>query len=160
MRSKSSELMKRICEYVESYVMKHGESPSMAGIGEAIGISKATAYRYLVEMDKLGLVSYDGKGITTERTKKLNQDVVMTPLVGSVPCGTPQYEEENIEEYIALPTAIACAHCVFGFVLIGVLSVMFGAEGFLPLAGGTLAFTLCTLAAYCLLCVRVCQTEA
>ncbi len=98
--------MKRICEYVESYVMKHGESPSMAGIGEAIGISKATAYRYLVEMDKLGLVSYDGKGITTERTKKLNQDVVMTPLVGSVPCGTPQYEEENIEEYIALPTAI------------------------------------------------------
>lgn len=59
----------------------------------------------------------------------------------------------------ALPTAIACAHCVFGFVLIGVLSVMFGAEGFLPLAGGTLAFTLCILIVYCLLCVRVCQAE-
>ena len=59
----------------------------------------------------------------------------------------------------ALPTAIACTHCIFGFVLIGVLSVMFGAEGFLPLAGGTLAFTLCILAVYCLLCARVCQTE-
>lgn len=59
----------------------------------------------------------------------------------------------------ALPTAIACTHCIFGFILIGVLSVMFGAEGFLPLAGGTLAFTLCILAVYCLLCIRACQTE-
>ena len=37
---------------------------------------------------------------------------------------------------------------------------MTGAEGFLPLAGGTLAFTLCVLVVYCLLCMRVCQTEA
>lgn len=28
------------------------------------------------------------------------------PIVGSIPCGSPQYEEENIEEYISLPTAI------------------------------------------------------
>lgn len=29
-----------------------------------------------------------------------------TAIVGSVPCDSPQYEEENIEEYISLPTAI------------------------------------------------------
>lgn len=57
----------------------------------------------------------------------------------------------------ALSTAIACAHCIFGFVLIGALSVMFGAEGFLSLAGGTLVFTLCILAVYCLACMCVCQ---
>lgn len=60
----------------------------------------------------------------------------------------------------ALPTAIACAHCVFGFVLIGMISFMTGAEGFLALAGGTLATTLLVLVAYGLLCVRACQAEA
>ena len=36
----------------------------------------------------------------------MNTDIAQTAIVGSVPCGSPQYEEENIEEYISLPTAI------------------------------------------------------
>lgn len=106
MRSKDPELMNRIYEYVDEYVMRHGTSPSTAAIGGALGISKATAYRYLLEMNDKGMLSYDGTAITTEKTVKMNSEVIMTPLVGSVPCGTPQYEEENIDEYIALPTAI------------------------------------------------------
>ena len=106
MRSKNPELMNRICEYVERCVMRRGESPSTADIGEALGISRATAYRYLVEMDARGIISYDGGTVSTEKTVKMSPEIVMTPVVGSVPCGTPQYEEENIEEYIALPTAV------------------------------------------------------
>lgn len=106
MRSKNPELMNRICEYVERCVMRRGESPSTADIGEALGISRATAYRYLVEMDARGIISYDGGIVSTEKTVKMSPEIVMTPVVGSVPCGTPQYEEENIEEYIALPTAV------------------------------------------------------
>lgn len=106
MRSKNPELMNRICEYVERCVMRRGESPSTADIGEALGISRATAYRYLVEMDARGIISYDGGTVSTEKTVKISPEIVMTPVVGSVPCGTPQYEEENIEEYIALPTAV------------------------------------------------------
>ena len=86
--------------------MRRGESPSTADIGEALGISRATAYRYLVEMDARGIISYDGGTVSTEKTVKMSPEIVMTPVVGSVPCGTPQYEEENIEEYIALPTAV------------------------------------------------------
>ena len=36
----------------------------------------------------------------------MNTDIAQTANVGSVPCGSPQYEEENIEEYISLTTAI------------------------------------------------------
>ena len=106
LRSKDPELMDRICRYVENCVMKRGSSPSTADIGEALDISKATAYRYLVEMNERGLISYDGGAVSTEKIVKMNPETVMTPVVGSVPCGAPQYEEENIDEYIALPVAV------------------------------------------------------
>ena len=36
-------------------------------------------------------------------TRKYSGEQTQTPIVGSIPCGNPQYEEENIEEYISLP---------------------------------------------------------
>ena len=46
------------------------------------------------------------------------------------------------------PAAMACLHCLFGFALIGLLSVMFASEGFGGFAAGTVALTLAILAAY------------
>lgn len=106
MRSKSPELMDRILEFAEQYYLDNGYSPATSTIAAALDISKATAYRYLVEMDERGMVEYDGQEIQTSVTKKLNNEINRTAIVGSVPCGSPQYEEENIEEYISLPTAI------------------------------------------------------
>ena len=106
MRSKSPELMKEICEYAEQYYLQNGQSPSTTKIAEAVGVSRGTAYKYLVAMNDNGMIEYDGQDIQTPVTKKLNKDTSQTAIVGSVPCGSPQYEEENIEEYISLPTAI------------------------------------------------------
>ena len=82
------------------------DSPSTTKIADAVGISRGTAYKYLVEMADRGMIEYDGQEIQTPVTKKVNTDIAQTAIVGSVPCGSPQYEEENIEEYISLPTAI------------------------------------------------------
>ena len=106
MRSKSPELMNQICKYAEQYYLQNGHSPSTTKIAEAVGISRGTAYKYLVEMADRGMIEYDGQEIQTPVTKKVNTDISQTAIVGSVPCGSPQYEEENIEEYISLPTAI------------------------------------------------------
>lgn len=106
MRSKSPELMNKICKYAEQYYLQNGYSPSTTKIADAVGISRGTAYKYLIEMANNRMIEYDGKDIHTSVTKKLNLDSSQTAIVGSVPCGTPQYEEENIEEYISLPTAI------------------------------------------------------
>lgn len=98
--------MKEICEYAEQYYLQHGQSPSTTKIAEAVGVSRGTAYKYLVAMNDNGMIEYDGQDIQTPVTKKLNKDTSQTAIVGSIPCGSPQYEEENIEEYISLPTAI------------------------------------------------------
>ena len=58
-----------------------------------------------------------------------------------------------------VPVALALAHCVFGFVLIGVLGIMFGAEGILAFMCGTLALTLGILALYYLGTVRAIEAR-
>lgn len=106
MRSKSQELMDEILKFAEEYYLDNGYSPSTSTIAAELNISRATAYRYLVEMNDRGMVEYNGQEIHTAVTRKLNNEINRTAIVGSVPCGSPQYEEENIEEYISLPTAI------------------------------------------------------
>ena len=106
MRSKSCELMKEICQYAEQYYLQNGISPSTTKIAEEVGVSRGTVYKYLVAMNDRGMIEYDGHDIQTDVTRKLNTETSQTAIVGSVPCGSPQYEEENIEEYISLPTAI------------------------------------------------------
>jgi repressor LexA len=106
MRKKNPELMDEIKKYVEEYCLLHEQSPSTTKIAEAVGIARGTAYKYLVEMAEKNLIQYDGKEIITNLTRKFNKDLKRTPIVGSVPCGSPQYEEENIEAYVSLPTSI------------------------------------------------------
>lgn len=106
MRSKNPELMNEIKEYIEEYYLQNRQSPSTTKIADAVGIARGTAYKYLVEMAKRNMIEYNGQDISTDVTRKYNIEQTQTPIIGSVPCGSPQYEEENIEEYVSLPTAI------------------------------------------------------
>lgn len=106
MRTKSPELMDRIKKFIEEYYFQNGESPSTTKIAEAVGISRAGAYNYLVAMNDRGMIDYTSGIIETTATKKYNHSQATTAIVGSVPYGMPQYEEEYIEEYISLPTAL------------------------------------------------------
>ena len=42
----------------------------------------------------------------TDVTRKVNTDRIPTALVGTIACGTPTLAEENIEEYVDLPSSI------------------------------------------------------
>lgn len=107
MRRKDPELMERIHDFVESFFFDNGRSPSTTEIGDAVGIARATAYKYLVAMDERGLISYEDGNATTERMRSLTSDVNPAASVsGFVPCGTPQTIEANVEEYIPLPVSI------------------------------------------------------
>lgn len=106
MRSKNPELMNEIKEYIEGYYLQNRQSPSTTKIADAVGIARGTAYKYLVEMAKRNMIEYNGQDISTDVTRKYNIEQTQTPIIGSVPCGSPQYEEENIGEYVSLPTAI------------------------------------------------------
>lgn len=106
MRSKSIDTMKKIKTFAEEYYMRHYQSPSMAQIAENIGIARSTAYKYLVEMDRRGMISYDGKEIRTKIIDHSNPRLVRAAVLGNIACGLPNVAEENIEEYVSLPESL------------------------------------------------------
>ena len=106
MRIKNPEVMQAICSYVDRYYREKHTTPSTSEIAEGVGISKATSYRYLVAMNENGMLSYDGKSIITRQISKCTSDYFSAPVVGSIRCGDPELEEENVEEYVSLPKSI------------------------------------------------------
>ncbi|MCD8068715.1 MAG: repressor LexA [Lachnospiraceae bacterium] len=105
MRHKDEKLMEQIFEYVEQFTVDNLRSPTTTEIAKAVKVAQSTAYKYLVAMRERGMLSYKDGIISTKKTRNLmlNQSVA---VAGSVSCGLPQLEEENIEEYITLPASL------------------------------------------------------
>ena len=107
MRRKDPELMQRISEYIGDYYRKKLSTPTTREISSAMGLAPATGYKYLVEMDRLGLLSYqDGVITNLPKIGKTRTGYFSAPLVGSIRCGDPEAEEEYVEMYVNLPEAI------------------------------------------------------
>ena len=108
MRSKDPELMNKIRLFIDQYYSEMHHTPSCGDIAKGLGIARTTAYRYLLEMDANGMLRYDGqkRKIETSMISKFTTGTAACPVVGSIPCGSPETEEENILEYVNLPTAI------------------------------------------------------
>src|SRR5215216_1321562 len=100
---------KEIFEYVKSYGGEHGYPPTVRDIGKAIGLtSSSTVHAHLANLEKLGMLKRDP---TKPRAIEVLVDkakAVVTPnglpVVGQVAAGQPVLAEENIEEYVAVPT--------------------------------------------------------
>ena len=108
MRAKSMELMDQIVSFIDQFYSAKHTSPSANEIAQGVGISKATAHRYLVEMTERGMLEYDGasRTIVTKMISKFSSSSFSAPVVGAIPCGEPEVEEENIEEYVSLPVSL------------------------------------------------------
>ena len=107
MRHKSPELMDAIKEFVNKYYREHHRSPSTPTIAAAVGVTRNTAYRYLIEMNERGILQYDKAVKSTELTSaKCKTGYFSAPVVGSIRCGDPETEEEMVEEYVSLPESI------------------------------------------------------
>ena len=107
MRSKSTELMEQISNYIGDYYRQHHSTPTTREIASAVGLSPAAGYKYLVEMDKRGMLSYENGEITNlPKISKTPTGYFSAPLVGSIRCGDPESEEALVEEYVSLPESI------------------------------------------------------
>ncbi len=111
MRSKDKALLAEIERYVCDYADRQGRSPSMQEVADGVGVSKATAYRYIAQLCADGLVAYSGhRSLTSVRSRA---ELVRVPLLGRVACGIPKYAEENIEEHLRLPRSVCGAGSFF-----------------------------------------------
>ena len=106
MRRKDTGLMQKIKDFCEGYYLEHNQSPSCICIGEEFGITRNTAYRYLVEMREKGMIDYENGSIHREKTYKVNAEFSSAALVGSIPCGSPEEEFEEIEEIVQVPVSV------------------------------------------------------
>lgn len=108
MRTKNLDLMNNIVEFVNQEYYSCGKTPSMQEIADNFHISKSLVFYYIKDMKEKGLIDYDGsaRGIKTPSMEKVNDDVELVPLVGSIACGPQMLAEENIEKYLPIPKGL------------------------------------------------------
>jgi len=100
LRSKNPELMKSIQGFINQFCLESSRTPSVAEIANAVGISKGCAQNYLKEMDEKQMISYQDGELNTRVFNKCRTEQVGVPLAGVIPCGTPEEQVEDVEEYV------------------------------------------------------------
>lgn len=107
MRTKSTETMKKIEDFINDYTVKNGVSPTVREIRDGVGLALGTVARYLSFMRENGMLDYTGcRNITTREAKLTQRETTRVPVLGAVSCGVPKFAEENIEEYVRLPVSL------------------------------------------------------
>lgn len=106
MRSKNTDLMFKIKAFIESCFDDNHRMPTVREIAKEMGISPSCVHRYLIEMAEREIISYSKGRMSTDKIDKMNLQTNNTPIVGHIPCGTPNEQEAYIEDYIPLPVSI------------------------------------------------------
>lgn len=98
-----------IFDYIKRYSAKHGYPPTVRDIGKAIGLtSSSTVHTHLSNLEKVGLLRRDPTKpraieVLVDKAKRAVTPNGL-PVVGQVAAGAPVLAEENIEEYLDVPT--------------------------------------------------------
>ena len=102
-----------ILNYIRKQVAEVGYPPSVRELCKAVGLkSTSSVHLYLSRLAEKGYIK---KGNLKTRALKITGENTMTttdsdmleiPLVGQVAAGLPILAEENIEEYVKLPTSM------------------------------------------------------
>ena len=110
-----------IFDFIKKYSAKYGYPPTVRDIGSAVGLaSSSTVHAHLANLEKLGMLRRDpSKPRALELLDRVGREVNVAvenvrnlvagqglPVVGHVAAGQPILAEENIEEYVDVPTAV------------------------------------------------------
>lgn len=107
MRSLNRQTLKKVKNFIDSFYKAEYKYPTIRQIATGIDISVGSAHRYVKELSDTGVIRYVARNsMETDVTRKVNTDRIPTALVGTIACGTPTLAEENIEEYVDLPSSI------------------------------------------------------
>ena len=102
MRTKDTSLLEDIISQIDTFYLRYGRVPSTRELAEVLPLSHNRIAQYLRDMCEKGMLEYVNGKIVTEKMTKLKSSVAV-PILGSISCGMPLMEEENIEAYAKLP---------------------------------------------------------
>ena len=124
-RAKISKRQQSIYDYICAYTKDHGYPPSVREIGAAVGLaSPSTVHMHLKSLEDKGYIHRDSnkprtievvEDSTTDASKAdglvavqqdLASNTIRLPLVGRVAAGVPILAEQNVEDFITLPTSM------------------------------------------------------
>ena len=99
----------RILDYIRSVIQTRGYPPSVREIGAAVGLkSTSTVHGHLQRLEKKGLIHRDAmkpRAMEVSGVSPVDPSNVAVPILGHVTAGVPILAEENLEEYVQLPTS-------------------------------------------------------
>jgi repressor LexA len=102
-----------IFDFIKRYSAKYGYPPTVRDIGKAVGLaSSSTVHAHLANLERIGLLRRDPSkpraiellDRAVEGVRSIVRSDAGLPVVGSVAAGQPVLAEENIEEYVPVPT--------------------------------------------------------
>jgi repressor LexA len=100
---------RQIVEIIDDSVRRHGYSPSMREIGEAVGLASTSSVSYQLKV--LEREGYLSRAARRPRTAALRApapppgepELAQVPLVGQVAAGVPILADQNVEDVFLLP---------------------------------------------------------
>lgn len=125
-REKLSKRQQSIYDYICAYTKDHGYPPSVREIGAAVGLaSPSTVHMHLKSLEEKGYIHRDSKKPRTIEVveeaqpggtdsaeglaavvQNVDANVLRLPVVGRVAAGVPILAEQNVEDYMTLPTSV------------------------------------------------------
>jgi repressor LexA len=105
-----------IFDFIRKYSAKYGYPPTVRDIGKAVGLaSSSTVHAHLANLEKIGILRRDPSkpraielldravGSAVDSVRNIVRPHSL-PLLGSVAAGQPILAEENVEEYVPVPS--------------------------------------------------------
>ena len=99
MQHKDYDVLDEMSRYVNEFIMEKDCYPSVRDLGNRFGLCKSSAHRYLKSLKEDGLLPSDNKMMPGEEER-------VAWLSNTISCGSPSYQEENIDGYVRLSTAV------------------------------------------------------
>jgi repressor LexA len=102
---------REIFDFIRRYVRKYGYPPTVREIGKALGLhSPSTVHAHLAKLEQIGILRRDpSKPRAIELMVGKARQALKgpgIPIVGNVAAGEPILAEENIEDYVQVPSVI------------------------------------------------------
>ena len=99
--------MREIIEFTDRYFALNRKTPSCREIAANTTLKRSSVHNYLVAMNEMGMIEYNGKDIMTPNVRAMRQDARRIGIVGSVTRGLPKDATEEPDEYLNLPNSMA-----------------------------------------------------
>lgn len=107
MKAFNENLLNSMLDYIKTYQVRNGRSPSYRNIKEQFNLSSLSIVnRYIDILSSRGEIKKNVLGKIDISSNLDSGSTITAPIVGTVTCGKPIYAQENIEGNFQLPTAI------------------------------------------------------